>query len=138
MDRSWRLAPCDLLSECETVVLPYMVKTPRDMKAQRKVRRQGKLAEIREKPRCTSCHATTGEMEMLLPPPWRKLKYETVVAMENAMTISRNMYTNITIRFFEALSWFLLMNQMGMARIISSVRQSQTVMTAQRAVYQYD
>lgn len=73
-------------------------------------------------------------MAMLLPPPLRKLKYETVVTMEKAMTISLNMYTKMTIRFFEALSWFLLMNQMGMARITSSLKQSRTVITIQRAV----
>lgn len=69
------LAPWDVGPEEETiVVLPYMVIKPRDMKAQRKERRQGKEAEMREKPSRVSCQATTGAMSMLVRPSARKLK----------------------------------------------------------------
>ena len=54
------------------VVFPYMVIKPRDMKAHRKDRRQGKEAEMREKASRVSCQATTVAMSMFVRPSLRK------------------------------------------------------------------
>lgn len=58
------------------VVFPYMVIKPRDMKAHKKDRRQGKEAEMSENASRVSCQATTEAMSMLVRPAFRKWKYE--------------------------------------------------------------
>lgn len=65
----------DRISDPEmVVVLPYMVIKPRDMKAQRNVRKQGNEAEMSEKVKATNSQTTTGTISMLSLPLWRKLK----------------------------------------------------------------
>jgi hypothetical protein len=103
------------------------------MNAHKKVRKQGNDADMIEKDNRTSSHTTALTIPILLRPPLRNWKYTTVVAMLKARTMSRNMYTKTTMRFFEDFSWFLLMNQTGMARTKISLMPSKIVMSAHRA-----
>lgn len=67
--------------------------------------------------------------------PCKKLKYDTVVAIESTAATRRNEKRNMTTAFLDILIRFLEMNQTGRARITISVATSSVVIVFHRAAF---